>query len=346
MKTLRFAGPFLYLAAVPSLHGISRFAPLALVPALLLTLLLAHRLPDRDGVAGERSAAQLLPTLYIPLQLIAIGWATYQVAFIDTNAASLMSLSVAMGVCTGVFGVLAAHEMVHSQSAWQRWLGALMLTAMSYRHFRIAHIYSHHRFAATERDPSTARRGEGFYAFLRRTLVSQFFDAWRFERHRVRNGRDPMLRNRMAQDIVITAAVYVALYVLAGRRAIAFLAAESAVAIVVLELFNYVAHYGMLRGPREPMRDHHSWNCSGAANFLLFNMGRHSHHHRAPAKSYEGLRAAEAAPELPGGYAGAIMLALIPPLWRRVMDRRLANSSTFSGNTVRRPDVRSVAVAP
>ena len=29
-----------------------------------------------------------------------------------------------------------------------------------------------------------------------------------------------------------------------------------------------------------------------------------------------------AAPELPLGYAGSILLALVPPLWRRVMDEK------------------------
>jgi mono/diheme cytochrome c family protein len=44
-------------------------------------------------------------------------------------------------------------------------------------------------------------------------------------------------------------------------------------------------------------------------------MGRHAAHH--------GDRN-NAGRKLPGGYAGAILLALIPPLWRAVMDRRLS----------------------
>jgi hypothetical protein len=31
----------------------------------------------------------------------------------------------------------------------------------------------------------------------------------------------------------------------------------------------------------------------------------------------------DGAPELPGSYAGSIVMALIPPLWRRVMDHEL-----------------------
>ena len=53
-------------------------------------------------------------------------------------------------------------------------------------------------------------------------------------------------------------------------------------------------------------------------------MGRHSDHHRRPAAPFEQLRRLDAAPELPAGYAGSILLAFVPPLWRRVMDKRVA----------------------
>jgi alkane 1-monooxygenase len=108
-----------------------------------------------------------------------------------------------------------------------------------------------------------------------------------------------------------------------------FFAAESVVAISVLEMFNYVAHYGLLRerkasGAFEPFAARHSWNSSNMmANPIIFNMGRHSDHHTRPSSPYETLRYIEDSPELPAGYAGSILLALVPPLWRRVMDPRV-----------------------
>ena len=95
----------------------------------------------------------------------------------------------------------------------------------------------------------------------------------------------------------------------------------------MLELFNYIAHYGLMRGRDARGRllqldDRHSWNSSNLlANTLIFNMGRHSSHHRKPAAPYQDLRMQDA-PELPLGYAGSILLALVPPLWRRVMDEK------------------------
>jgi alkane 1-monooxygenase len=114
-------------------------------------------------------------------------------------------------------------------------------------------------------------------------------------------------------------------------RGLVFLAAESAVAIAVLEMFNYVAHYGLIRerdagGRLEPFAPHHSWNSSNVlANPIIFNMGRHSDHHTRPSVPYQTLRYIAEAPELPAGYAGSILLALVPPLWRRVMDPKIQN---------------------
>jgi len=103
---------------------------------------------------------------------------------------------------------------------------------------------------------------------------------------------------------------------------------QSALAITVLELFNYIAHYGLRRRTDyahkpEPLTDSHSWNSSNVlVNLLIFNMGRHSYHHRKPAAPYESLEYIYHAPELPAGYAGSILLALVPPLWRQVMDEK------------------------
>ena len=137
-------------------------------------------------------------------------------------------------------------------------------------------------------------------------------------------------RNRLLLDAGLDAGVCSPRWRFSSApRALAFFLCESAVAIIVLELFNYIAHYGLTRrrdaaGRLEALSDHHSWNSSNVlANSLIFNMGRHSHHHRQPAVSYQRL-AMRDAPELPFGYAGSILLALAPPLWRRVMDPKAA----------------------
>lgn len=328
MQAIRFTGPFGFLLSIPLLYAVSPIAPVATPLALLLMLLVMEQIGRRRATVRARCGVfRLLPILYIPVQLGVTAWAAWITVDPALSLASFISLAVSVGVCTGVFGMLAAHELVHSCSRWERRLGLLMLFSMSYPHFRIAHVFGHHRYAATERDPSTARLGEGFYRFLVRTIPAQLFDAWRFERRRARRRRSPCLHNSVVQDVILLAAIYVAMFVEVPRAA-AFLAAQSAVAIMVLELFNYIAHYGLVRrvhdGRLEPLAPHHSWNSSGLGNLLMFNMGHHSQHHSAPGKAFEALGREAAARELPLGYAGSILLALVPPLWCAAMDHRIA----------------------
>jgi alkane 1-monooxygenase len=91
-------------------------------------------------------------------------------------------------------------------------------------------------------------------------------------------------------------------------------------------------HYGMLRqkvgdGERqryERVAPSHSWNSNNiATNVLLYHLQRHSDHHANPTRRYQTLRDYEESPVLPTGYAGMIVLAIVPAIWRRVMDRRV-----------------------
>jgi alkane 1-monooxygenase len=124
-------------------------------------------------------------------------------------------------------------------------------------------------------------------------------------------------------DIAATLAVYSVVAAAFGVRGTIFFALQSVVAILALALFDYVAHYGLMRRPGEKLSDRHSWNASHAVgNAVLFNMGRHSDHHRHSVGPYQTLHRQPEGPELPAGYAGSMLLALIPPLWRRAMDAR------------------------
>ena len=68
----------------------------------------------------------------------------------------------------------------------------------------------------------------------------------------------------------------------------------------------------------------HSWNSNNiATNVLLYHLQRHSDHHANPTRRYQTLRDFQESPVLPTGYAGMIVLALLPPVWRRVMDPRV-----------------------
>jgi alkane 1-monooxygenase len=325
---VRFVGPLSYLAAVPVLHRLHPLAPILLVGILPLALLAAEALVRSRGTKPRSEntfANRLAVWLTVAAQLTLIGWGAVVSAVSDGPNIAILSLTIGLG--SGVFGMLAAHEMIHSRRPLENALGLLMLSAVTYRHFRISHLSGHHRWAATLRDPATARRGETVYFFLWRSVLGQLTDAYRFERERLLHRHS--WRNRVSQDLVAYMVVYSSVFAVLGGRAAVFVAAQSLVAIVVLELFNYVAHYGLVRinlphGALEPLSDVHSWNATGeVGNWLLLDMGHHSQHHRRAPRVHDRLVPTDRLPALPGGYAGAILLALVPALWRRHMDGRV-----------------------
>jgi len=317
--------PFVPLAAVPlGYHlGIVWCLPLVLIAAFTALDAIFGVGSETRGSVHAPLAHRFVPWLYIPLQLAALLWGA-AVAGETHDAGDLFGLAIALGLLTGIFGMLAAHEMIHSPRRWERLLGLAMLSVVGYAHFAISHRLGHHRRGATFEDPATARRGESAYRFLLRSIAGQIGEARAIERRRY-----AARGNRLLRFAAVSLTIYAALGVAFGMAALIFQLTASAVAIVVLELFNYVAHYGLLRARRadgtvEPFRPCHAWNVPRRFNnWAQLNDGWHSDHHARPATPYEQLRPVGGTPVLPAGYAGSILLALVPPLWRRVMNPRL-----------------------
>ncbi len=333
MTMAKYWSPFGFLALIPLGYWLGGPWTLLLLGALPLALaggdwLLGAEPPQASDTAplGHR----LLPWIYIPLQLIELVWAGWIVARPSTDLLTAIGLTLSTGLATGVFGFLAAHEMVHSRHTAERLWGLVMLAGVLDMQFAISHVSGHHRRPATFEDPATARRGESLYAFWIRSVAGQAAEAWAFETQRLARGGRASFGpgNRLLAFAAIELAL-VAAVGFAGWRALGFFVAQAVLAIVLLECFNYVAHYGLVRrrrpdGRLEPLRPKHSWNSVRRVNNAsLFNMGRHADHHRFSTRPYNELEVLGGGAQLPCGYAGVILMALIPPLWRRVMDPRV-----------------------
>lgn len=245
-----------------------------------------------------------------------------------------LGLFLGVGVIAGTIGITYAHELMHQRGRAERWMGDLLMAMALYGHFRSEHLLVHHRHVGTPRDSVTARPGEGFPAFLPRVLRDSLRSAWEAEAAMLARlglpwhaARNPFWRYGALQLGMLALAL-----ALGGWWGAMLFAVQAVVAIWQLELVDYVEHYGLTRkhlgeGRYEPVRPHHSWNASQrTSNWLLINLQRHSDHHCKPARRFPLLQAydAEEAPRLPAGYPVMTILALIPPLWRRVMDPRVA----------------------
>lgn len=316
MAQLRYLSPFAFLALLPlggALGG--GWAFLAAVTTPLCLTLLDSALGSESSSPPNRTGSRWIPRIYVVFQLAATAWAAVRMASPSTGLVEAVGLTASAGVTSGVFGFVAAHELIHSRDPRDRALGLTFLASVFYMHFRIAHLHGHHRRAATVDDPASARLGEGLYAFLLRSISGQFREAWTFEARRSRG-------NRMIGYLVIEVALLAALAI-SSWRALAFIVAVAVIAVILLESFNYVAHYGLSRRAGERLGPQHSWNSERRMNnAALLNMGRHSDHHRGGGRSFQELERVPRSAELPSGYAAALLAALIPPLWRRIMDPR------------------------
>jgi alkane 1-monooxygenase len=268
--------------------------------------------------------------LFIPIQYAGLVFACWLWSSGKLSTVDDLGLALTVGMVSGI-AINTAHELGHKRASLERWLSRVALAQSAYGHFFIEHNRGHHVRVATPEDPASARLGESFYAFLPRTVVGSLLSAWELERTRLqRLGRSPWTPgNDILGAWAMTVVLFAALTVAFGVVVLPYLLLQAALGFALLEVVNYLEHYGLLRGRREDgryerTRPEHSWNSNSvASNVLLYHLQRHSDHHANPVRRYQALRHMEEAPQLPTGYAGMILLATVPPLWRRVMDRRL-----------------------
>jgi alkane 1-monooxygenase len=265
--------------------------------------------------------------LFIPVQYAGLVFACWLWSSGDLSVLESIGLALTMGVVGGI-AINTAHELGHKRDSMERWLSRIALAQTGYGHFFIEHNRGHHVRVATPEDPASSRLGESFWAFLPRTVSGSLRSAWGIEAARLdRLGKAHWgLSNDIVGAWAMTVVLFAALTIGFGPVVLPYLVLQAILGFSLLEVVNYLEHYGLLRqkkedGRYERCRPEHSWNSNNvASNVLLYHLQRHSDHHANPTRRYQALRHVDEAPQLPTGYAGMIVLAWFPPLWRRVMD--------------------------
>jgi alkane 1-monooxygenase len=290
-------------------------------------------LPESETALAAQIRWRLLPLAALPAFALLLLWGAPRFAdLMDASPLAALELGIAVGIVGGAIGITFAHELIHKSTALERNAGGVLLSLVAYGGFKVEHIYGHHVDVATPRDTSTARLGQSAYAFLLRSFVVNPWRAWQLAGERLHaRGLSPWhWRNEMVLWHGLTLAFAASFTVWLGPAGLAYFVLQAFVAIGLLELVNYIEHYGLLRrqlpdGRYERVTPRHSWNDSHRlSNLALLNLQRHSDHHAHAARRYQVLRHHDEAPQLPCGYASLVLLALIPPLWRRFMDPRVA----------------------
>jgi alkane 1-monooxygenase len=234
-----------------------------------------------------------------------------------------------LGVSAGYSGIVVAHEMMHRRHPVMRRLARVLMGLVLYEHFYTEHLRGHHVRVGTGDDPATARFGEGYQAFFRRTVPAQLRSAWRLEARRLGDENmawhDPrLLRSRVVHGLVLEWGVALAVLLALGPGALAIYLGQALIAVRLLECVNFFEHWGLeRRGARVSPVD--SWDTtSWFTLYTLVGLSRHADHHAWPSRPYPQLRHWEESPKLPTGYFGMVLLAFARPRrFRQLMSAEL-----------------------
>lgn len=290
--------------------------------------------PTRDE-EGERRVDwgfDILLFAAVPIQIGIVGLFLTGMVGGWWEPLEVLGAAASAGICGGALGINVAHELGHRNTTPHRVAAWMLLGSVNYMHFYIEHNRGHHARVATPHDPATARPGETVYDFWLRSVRDSWRSAWAIENRRLRRKPRPSFDsdNLMLRFTVVQVALFVAIGVGLGPLALLSWLVVSLLSILLLESVNYIEHYGLQReeikpGRYERVQPHHSWNSEHPiGRVLLFDLSRHADHHANPGRPYPILRYHVNAPELPTGYPGMVVIALVPPLFKSVMRRQLA----------------------
>jgi alkane 1-monooxygenase len=275
----------------------------------------AQSRPPAFGQSWPRAVGVLVLVQALALTLLAQAMPVQQAVW----------LGLSLGFVAGGTGIVLGHELGHRRPLLDRRLSLALLTLVGYGHYQLEHNRGHHRSAATHDDPATARLHESLPRFLLRYYPGIWRGACALDRQTRSGSAGPGLP---LQLLLLFAAYALLVSVLAGGQALMLVLLQALVAQFLVGTIDYVEHWGLQRamvdGKPQRFGAAHVWDCANrVSDALLFNLPRHAHHHLHPSDPADRLLRVPQAPQMPTGYAGMVLLASIPPLYRRVMSRRL-----------------------
>ena len=269
--------------------------------------------------------------LNVPIVLGVLFYGFYSYSFSAFQSYEVVGLIFSLGIVAGSNGINVAHELGHRQETWERFLGKLLLLPSMYMHFYVEHNYGHHLKAATPDDPASARYNENLYAFWVRSVSSQYTSAWSIQRRLNKAaGRSWFaIKSDMFWYTTIQVSYLVAIGLYFSWATAGIALAVAVVGFSLLEIINYLEHYGLRRqqkksGRYEIVKEIHSWNSNHAlGRILLYELTRHSDHHFRASKKYQVLDYHDVSPQLPYGYPTMMLVALVPPLWFALVNKHV-----------------------
>jgi alkane 1-monooxygenase len=325
------AGAFSLYPVIPLLAPVGYYADAPWLSAAIVFIaipLLDLAFPnDRSGPFSSGTPRLVLRWLYwIPQVYIVVWsgvavWALVVLRSDPVPTRTAVWLLLSFGLATS-FATCAAHELLHWPERLPRALARLVMATVAYGHFPIEHVH-HHATVGLRHEGTTPPLGQSVWSFLFSNAAFSFSSAWRIERKRQQSKGLGLLHNRFVQQWLLTGLIVLAIISFAGGAGLLLFLLMAAFGIYTTEYVNYAQHYGLARTKDAAITGEVSWSSNGlATNALTLNITRHAHHHVRSGLRYYELEHVENVPMLPAGYLALFFPAMIPAIWRGLMDDR------------------------
>ncbi len=284
----------------------------------------------QDAIAKKDRVYDYLLYALVPVQYAILGYFLFRISNHAMPLYEKIGMTTAYGISCGVLGINAAHELGHRVSKVEQAMSKMLLLTSLYMHFIIEHNRGHHKHVSTDEDPASGRFGESVYAFYIRSMRDSWLSAWKLEAKKLTKNNQSFwsLHNEMIRFQLLQLALITAVLVSFGWQTLLFFALGALMGCLLLETVNYIEHYGLRRKKVQDQYERtlpvHSWNSNHPiGRLLLFELTRHSDHHYMASRKYQLLRHFDESPQMPTGYPGMMLLAMVPPLWFLVMNRKI-----------------------
>lgn len=279
----------------------------------------------------ENKIFDALLYLNLPIVYMLIVFSLIKINATKLDLYEILGTTLSLGIVLGANGINVAHELGHRKKKWERILGKTLLIPSLYMHFHVEHNLGHHLNVATNKDPSSANYNQNLYSFWLQTIIGTYKQAWKIQIkiNKLNKNNFVSIYNDMLWFTLIQIIYIILIYFYFGLTGLFTIILAAIISFLLLETINYVEHYALKRkklanGKYEKVTKKHSWNSNHIiGRIMLYELTRHSDHHYKATKKYQILEHNETSPQLPFGYPTSILIALVPPLWFSIMNKRV-----------------------
>ena len=269
--------------------------------------------------------------LNLPIVFILLSYGLNKLIVNSYETYEIIGLIFSLGILLATNAINVAHELGHRKNILDRNLSKLLFLPCLYMHFYLEHNLGHHKNVGTQEDPATARYNQNLFHFWIESVIKQYFNAWSIQLRLLSTEKRSFfsVKNDMFFYTIFQIGYLIFLFQIFGLMGMVYGIIVAVISFLFLETINYIEHYGLKRkklpsGRYERVEKFHSWNSNHiVGRIVLYELTRHSDHHYKSNKKYQILENINESPQLPFGYPTSMLLAIFPPLWFHIMNKRI-----------------------